>query len=114
MCFALFCLAALYQERLKQVKKKNKIQRFPFFFSGRKLTPLKSPASIQPSPVHWESPQLSISTPLALQSIKSDGEDSFVDDIETFIEFFQPFPYRLDFPHEIVYSRRHGTETTEE
>lgn len=59
-----------------------------------------------------ESPQLSISTPVALQSIQSKGEDSFADDIETFVQFFQPFPYRLDFPHKVVHSCRDRVETT--
>lgn len=67
---------------------KIKVFLFFFFFSGRELIPLKSHPRRQPSPVHWESPQLSISTPLALQNVNSDGKDSFVDDIEPFIQFF--------------------------
>lgn len=65
----------------------QKIKVF-LFFAGRELIPLKSPVRRQPSPMRWESPQLSISTPLALQSVNSDGKDSFVDDIEPFIQFF--------------------------
>lgn len=82
------------------------------FFSGRDLSALGSPASIQPSPMHRESPQLSISAPLALQSIQSKGKDSSADNIETFVQFFQPFPYRLDFPHKIVHSCGDRAETT--
>lgn len=87
--------------------------KISLFFSGRELTPLRSPASIQPSPMHRKSSQLSISTPLALQSIQSDGKDGFADDIEAFVQFFEPFPYRLDFPHEIVHSCRDRAKTTE-
>jgi len=83
MCFTLFFLAASHGERLKQMEKKKYS-----FFSGRDLTPLRSPASIQPSSMHRNSPQLSISTPLALQSVQSDGKDGFADDIEAFVQFF--------------------------
>lgn len=62
--------------------------------------------------MHRESPQLSISAPLALQSIQSKGKDSSADNIETFVQFFQPFPYRLDFPHKIVHSCGDRAETT--
>ncbi|KAJ7414544.1 hypothetical protein WISP_83469 [Willisornis vidua] len=49
----------------------------------------------------------------SLKSIQSKRKDGFADDTEAFIQFFQPFPYRLDFPHEIVHSRRDRVETTE-
>lgn len=84
MSFASLPLAVPHWERFKQIKKKKN----PFFFSGTELIPLRSPASVQPSPIHRKSPQLSISTPLALQSVQSDGKDSFADDIEPFIQFF--------------------------